>query len=144
MKIFITGATGYIGGSIAATMRDAGHEIVGLVRSDERANQAVAEGIKPIVGSLDDPDVLARAVTRAEAVINCASSDHSGAVEVMLSAMEGTDKLFVHTSGTSIVGYPDEGEKRDGVYDEDTPFTPSPGRLGRVRINDDIIEAARR
>ena len=144
MKIFITGATGYIGGSIAATMRDAGHEIVGLVRSDERANQAVAEGIKPIVGSLDDPDVLARAVTRAEAVINCASSDHSGAVEVMLSAMEGTNKLFMHTSGTSIVGYPDEGEKRDGVYDEDTPFTPSPGRLGRVRINDDIIEAARR
>jgi len=144
MKIFITGATGYIGGSIAATMRDAGHEVVGLVRSDERANQAIAEGIKPIMGSLDDPDVLARAATRVEAVINCASSDHRGAVEAMLGAMEGTDKLFVHTSGTSIVGYPDEGEERDGVYDEDTPFTPSPGRVERVRINDEIIEAARR
>ena len=144
MKIFITGATGYIGGSIAATMRDAGHEVVGLVRSDERANQAIAKGIKPIMGSLDDPDVLARAATRAEAVINCASSDHRGAVEAMLGAMEGTDKLFVHTSGTSIVGYPDEGEERDGVYDEDTPFTPSPGRVERVRINDEIIEAARR
>ena len=53
MKIFITGATGYIGGSIAATMRGAGHEVVGLVRSDERANQAIAKGIKPIMGSLD-------------------------------------------------------------------------------------------
>ena len=144
MKIFITGATGYIGGSVAATMRDAGHEVLGLVRSNERANQAIAEGIKPIMGSLDDPDVLAHAATRAEAVINCASSDHRGAVDAMLGAMEGTDKLFVHTSGTSIVGYPDEGEERDGVYDEDTPFTPSPGRVERVRINDEIIEAARR
>ena len=48
MKIFITGATGYIGGSVAATMRDAGHEVLGLVRSNERANQAIAGGLSQL------------------------------------------------------------------------------------------------
>ena len=144
MKIFITGATGYIGGSVAAVLREAGHEISGLARSSKRANQLRIEGITPVLGSLEDSRVLAEAAVNADAVINCANSDHRGAVEVMLQAMEDTDKPFLHTSGTSIVGYPDQGEERDSIFDEEMPFTPSPGRIERVRINEEVVKAANR
>ena len=144
MKIFITGASGYIGGSVAAVLREAGHEISGLARSSKRANQLRIEGITPVLGSLEDSRVLAEAAVNADAVINCANSDHRGAVEVMLQAMEDTDKPFLHTSGTSIVGYPDQGEERDSIFDEEMPFTPSPGRIERVRINEEVVKAANR
>ena len=144
MKIFITGATGYIGGSVAAAMTGAGHEVRGLVRTDERALQASAAGIAPVMGDLDDARVLTEAVTWGDVVINCADSDHQNSVELMLSEMEGTDKPFVHTSGTSIVGYPDQGEESAAIFDEYTPFTPSPGRVKRVSINDQVVEAANR
>jgi len=144
MKIFITGATGYIGGSVAAVLREAGHEISGLARSSKRANQIRMEGITPVLGALEDSRILAEAAVNADAVINCADSDHRGAVEVMLQAMEDTDKPFLHTSGTSIVGYPDQGEERDSIFDEEMPFTPSPGRIERVRINEEVVKAANR
>ena len=144
MKIFITGATGYIGGSVAVVMRDAGHEVHGLVRTEERARQAEAKEITPVMGDLDNAQVLVEAVTWANAVINCADSDHQNSVRVMLGAMEDTDKPFLHTSGTSIVGFPDQGELRDAVYDEVSPFTPSPGRITRVSINEEVAAAANR
>ena len=142
MKIFITGASGYIGGSVATVMRQLGHEVSGLARAEKRADQLRMEGITPVLGSLEDGSVLADAAIHADAVINCADSDHRGAVEVMLEAMEDTDKPFLHTSGTSIVGYPDQGEASDRIFDEDMPFTPSPGRIKRVSINEEVVKAA--
>ena len=144
MKIFITGASGYIGGSVAAVLREAGHEISGLARSSKRANQLRIEGVTPVLGSLEDSRVLAEAVVNADAVINCANSDHRVSVEVMLQAMEDTDKPFLHTSGTSIVGYPDQGEESDSIFDEEMTFTPSPGRIERVSINEEVVKAANR
>ena len=144
MKIFITGASGYIGGSVAAVLREAGHEISGLARSSKRANQIRMEGITPVLGALEDFRILAEAAVNADAVINCADSDHRGAVEVMLQAMEDTDKPFLHTSGTSIVGYPDQGEESDSIFDEEMTFTPSPGRIERVSINEEVVKAANR
>jgi uncharacterized protein YbjT (DUF2867 family) len=52
MKLFVTGASGYIGGSVASKLRDAGHEVLGLVRSDEKARLVKERGIEPIVGTL--------------------------------------------------------------------------------------------
>ena len=57
MNIFLTGATGYIGGSLAVRLIADGHSVHGLVRSAERAGQAEALGITPVMGSLDDLDV---------------------------------------------------------------------------------------
>ena len=144
MKIFITGASGYIGGSVATVMRELGHEISGLARAEKRADQLRMVGITPVLGSLEDRSVLAEAAINADAVINCADSDHRGAVEAMLKAMEDTDKPFLHTSGTSIVGYPDQGEASDRIFDEEMPFTPSPGRIERVSINEEVVNAASR
>ena len=60
MRIFITGATGYIGGSLAHRLLAEGHQVTGLVRSEARAEQARARGIAPLLGTLDDGEVLAR------------------------------------------------------------------------------------
>jgi len=144
MNIFMTGATGYIGGSVAAAMMAAGHEVSGLVRSDARADQARDHGIAPVFGSLDDADVLAESAAEADAVINCASSDHRGAAEAMLAALEGSQKPFLHTSGSSIVGHADGGEAVDDVFDEASPLNPSLGRAARAALNDDILAWADR
>ena len=142
MRIFMTGATGYIGGSVASRLVSAGYAVRGLVRSVSRADEARKKGIEPVIGTLDDTETLGQAVREADAVINAADSDHWGAVRTMLAALEGSGKLFIHTSGSSIVGTQAGGEPVDNVFDEDTSFSPSPGRVDRVGINKQILEAA--
>lgn len=144
MKIFVTGATGYIGGSVAAKMIAAGHQVSGLVRSEARATQARDKGITPVIGSLDDTDTLQAAARDSDAVINAASADNRGAVEAIISALAGSDKKFVHTSGSSIVGRRAGGEVTDDIYDEDSLLQPSSARAARVALNDSIRAAADR
>ena len=80
MKIFCTGASGYIGGSVAAHLIAAGHQVTGLVRSPEKAEAVRARGIQPVLGTLDDGEILAQAARAADIVVNAASADHKGAV----------------------------------------------------------------
>ena len=139
MKIFCTGASGYIGGSVAAHLVAAGHQVTGLIRSPEKADSVRALGIQPLVGTLDDAECLARAAQAADIVVNAASADHRGAVVAMLDALAGTGKPFIHTSGSSIVGTRCRGERSDDIFDEDTPITPSPARVARVALNQFIL-----
>src|SRR3954454_21313582 len=104
MKIFCTGASGYIGGSVAAHLVAAGHQVTGLVRSPEKADAVHARGIQPLLGTLDDGERLAQAAQAADIVVNAASADHRGAVVAMVDALAGSGKPFIHTSGSSIVG----------------------------------------
>lgn len=143
MKVFVTGASGYIGGSVAAALRDAGHQIVGLYRSAEKAQQARSLGIEAARGTLDDAALLARLARAADAVIHAADADHRAAVEAMLAALTGSGKPFIHTSGSSIVGDQAWGEPTDKAYDDETPFTPGPGRAARVAVNTRVLAAAR-
>ncbi|MGH8723010.1 MAG: NAD-dependent epimerase/dehydratase family protein, partial [Burkholderiales bacterium] len=80
MRVFVTGASGYIGGSVAAALRSAGHEVVGLVRSPQKAQQAQALGVEPVSGTLDDGALLERQARAADAVVHAADADHQGAV----------------------------------------------------------------
>jgi len=139
MKIFCTGASGYIGGSVAAHLSAAGHQVTGLIRSAEKADAVRAFGIEPVVGTLDDAQVLSRAAQAADVVVNAASADHKGAVVALLNELAGTGKPFIHTSGSSIIGTRARGEPTDAVFDEDTPFTPSPARAARVALNEFIL-----
>lgn len=144
MHVFVIGATGYIGGTIAARLRAAGHEVSGLVRDPSKAALLERRGIAPVPGSLDDVETLKQACRSADAAINAASSDHRAAVEACLEALAGTGKPFLHTSGSSIVADDAEGEPSDAVFDEDTPFTPPPLRVARVALDRDIRAAAAR
>ena len=141
MKIFCTGTSGYIGGSVAAALVAAGHSVSGLVRSAKSAEQVQSIGIEPIHGTLDDVDCLKAAARAADVIVNAASADHRGAATALIEALEGTGKTYVHTSGSSIVGTRSGGERADLVYNEEMPLTPSSGRAARVALNDFILSS---
>ena len=144
MNIFITGAGGFIGGSIAAGLARDGHRVRGLIRRTEQAEDLKRLNIEPVIGSLDDTDLLTAEARAADAVINAASSDHRGAVQALIGALEGTNKPFLHTSGSSIVGDASGGEASDKIYSEDDLPEPTPDKAPRVAIDTLVLDAAKR
>lgn len=142
MKIFITGATGYVGGSVALHLLQAGHSVRGLVRDMSKAERLAQLGIVAVPGSLDDSEVLRREADAADAVINCASSDHRAAIEALLEGMAGSGKPLLHTSGTSLVGDAAAGNAlSDKIYDETTPLIVSAGKQERYDLDCRLLAA---
>jgi nucleoside-diphosphate-sugar epimerase len=144
VQVFITGATGYIGGSVAAKLRQNGHKVLGLVRTDEKAAQLKQRGIEPLLGTLADFTKIAKAASESDAVINTASADDSFSVEAIIQGLAGSDKPFIHTSGTSVVSDRAAGEYSDATFNEDSPFEPLPERMMRVAIDRAVLMAARK
>ncbi|WP_028229375.1 NAD-dependent epimerase/dehydratase family protein [Paraburkholderia ferrariae] len=144
MKIFVTGAGGFIGGSIAAHLARAGHSVRGLVRRPEQFADLEQLGIAPVAGDLDERELLMAEARAADAVINAASSDHRGAVEALLDALEGSGKVLLHTSGSSIVGDASGGEPADRVYREDALPEPTADKAPRVAIDNLVLAGAAR
>lgn len=142
MKIFATGASGYIGGAVASLLASRGHDVRGLVRSADKAEGVRAKGIEPVIGTLDDAALLTAEAQAADVVINAADSDHKGAVEALLAGLAGSGKPFIHTSGTSLVGDEAMGEPSDATFTEETPVKPEPDKEHRVALNQLIIDAA--
>ena len=85
MAIFITGASGYIGGSVAARLIGTGREVRGLVRSDEKAKRLAEIGVTPVLGSLDDAEVLIREARASDGVVKAADSRHRSSLEAVAS-----------------------------------------------------------
>ncbi|MDR3507453.1 MAG: NAD-dependent epimerase/dehydratase family protein, partial [Caulobacteraceae bacterium] len=141
MKIFLTGASGFIGGSVAARLVQAGHEVRGLIRDPAKADAVLAHGIEPVIGDLADHQILTREAKAADAVINAASSDDRPAIEALAAALSGTGKALIHTSGTSIVGDEAMGEPSERIFDETTPLSPEPDKLARVALDRFVLEA---
>jgi len=142
MNLFVTGAAGFIGGSIATGLVKAGHAVTGLVRSAEQAEQLKALGITPVVGSLDDRDVLVAQAQASDGVINAASSDHRGAVEALIEGLRGSGKPLLHTSGSSIVGDASGGKGSEVIYYEDQLPEPTVDKAARVAIDNLVLAAA--
>ena len=69
MKVFITGASGYIGGSVAKYLVDAGHEVTGLIRDPAKRDALQALGIRPVLGTLDDAYILTREAQAARVAV---------------------------------------------------------------------------
>lgn len=141
MKVFITGATGFIGGSIADALVKNNFDVSGLARNKEKAEFLESRGIVPVLGELDDSEILAKVAADSDIIISAANSDHRGSVETFLKALVGTGKTFIHTSGSSIVADKAAGEPADKVFDEETPFEPVPEKVARVDL-DKIIRSA--
>ncbi len=141
MRIFLTGANGYIGGSVACALIAAGHEVRGLVRSQAKADAITAHGIEPVIGSLDDTALLQAEARAADAVINAASSDHRGAVEALIAALAGSGKALIHSSGSSIVADHAMGEPSYKIFEETTALTPVAEKAARVAIDHLVLDA---
>lgn len=142
MKVFVTGAAGFIGGSIAAGLVKAGHEVIGLIRKPEQIADLKKIGVTGVVGSLDDRDLLIAQARSADAVINAASSDNRAAVEAFIDGLAGSGKVFLHTSGSSIVGDASGGLGTDRIYYEDQLPEPTPDKAARVAIDNLVLAAA--
>jgi len=142
MKIFITGASGYIGGSVAKYLADAGHEVTGLIRDPAKRDALQALGITPVLGTLDDSYILTQQAQAADAVVHTADSDHRASVETFINALRGSGKPFIHTSGSSVVGDDARGAyEREAIFTDETPFEPMDIRRDRVAINQRVRNA---
>lgn len=143
MNIFLTGAGGYIGGSVATALCTAGHRVRGLTRSTASAGRLSERGIEPVLGTLDEADLLIREARACDAVINTASADHAGAVQALITGLAGSGKPLLHTSGSSVVGDDARGGRRsEDIFDEDTPLVVSPPKQLRRDLDLSVLAAA--
>jgi nucleoside-diphosphate-sugar epimerase len=136
MKVFITGVTGYLGGSLSARLIYDGHVVSGLVRDESKVGSLKKIGVSPVIGSLDSNAVLVNAAREADAVINAASSDHRGAVEALVTALSMSGKPLLHTSGTSIICDDARGAyESPAIFHDDSVVEPLAMRAQRVEID---------
>ncbi|WP_250456227.1 SDR family oxidoreductase [Caballeronia sp. ATUFL_M2_KS44] len=120
MRIFLTGATGFIGSAVVHELIGAGHRVIGMTRSDAGAQALEDAGAQVHRGTLEDPESLARGAVQADAVIHTAF-DHDfsrfvencekdkRAIAALGSALAGTNRPLVITSGTGM-GSGEHGE----------------------------------
>lgn len=116
MRVFVTGASGHVGSAVVPELLEAGHQVVGLARSDKSAAALATAGAQVYRGDLDHLDGIAAAAAAADGVIHLAfkhdamfAGDFEGAVAADLRAIEalgdalvGTGKPLVATSGTAL------------------------------------------
>jgi nucleoside-diphosphate-sugar epimerase len=132
MRIFVTGASGWIGSAVVPELLGAGHEVVGLARSDASAQRLEAAGATVRPGDVDDPEGLAKAAADSDGVIHLAFQ-HEVAFGGNFAAAGAADRRAVEAMGAALA-------------DSDRPFVLASGMIGltagRVATEDDGLVAS--
>ena len=114
MHVFVTGATGWVGSAVVEELIGAGHRVTGLSRTEAKAAALAAAGATVLLGTLDDLDRLRDAAQAADAVIHTAfnhdfskfaanAAQDQQAIEILGSALQGTDRPLLVTSGLALL-----------------------------------------
>ncbi|HWT93056.1 MAG TPA: SDR family oxidoreductase [Solirubrobacteraceae bacterium] len=103
MRVFVTGATGWIGSAVVPELLAAGHEVVGLARSDASAAALAEAGARAVRGSLDDVDALRAAAAEADGVIHLAF-DHAAAFAGDFASAAARDRAAITALGEALTG----------------------------------------
>lgn len=147
MRVFVTGATGFIGSATVRELRNGGHAVLGLARNDEAAEALARAGAEAHRGELTDLDSLAAGARACEGVIHLAFiHDFSKfmenieidrrAVEAMIAALEGSNKPFVGASGALLLA----AGRRTATEDD----APAHGAMPRAATEAFVLAAAGR
>lgn len=133
MRIFLTGATGFVGSRIIPELLAAGHEVVGLTRSQSGRRQLEAVGARPHFGAIEDLKSLQEGAALADAVIHTAF-DHDfanyaancekdcGVITALGTALQGSDRPLIVTSATVLGDSGDGGPALEDVFNASTPI----------------------
>jgi nucleoside-diphosphate-sugar epimerase len=136
MRIFMTGASGYIGSVVAEKAVEQGHTVVGLARSQASQEKLKKLGVTPLAGDLESLDLLTRAAAESDAVLHLGFVHEfhrpysellaidKAAIRAMGKGIAGTGKPLIMTSGTGVT----EPDVNGGETNEDSPLTNSPLR----------------
>ncbi len=145
MRVFITGASGYIGTAVCAAVKKRGHDVVGLARSAASIDKLKAAGVHPVAGSLGDHSVLREMTHDADAVIHCAFEQsaegpglEAGALDAMLGAVDTDHEAFIYTSGVWVYG-----ATGGQTIDETAPLNPTPLVAWRPAMEKKVQDAQR-
>lgn len=133
MRVFVTGATGFIGSIVVPQLMEAGHHVVGLTRSDKGAQELLAAGAEVHRGTLEEPESLRSGAAKTDGTIHCAF-DHNfanfvencekdgRAIEALGDALAGSDRPLLITSGTGM-GSTGHGQiATEDYFDINNPF----------------------
>ncbi len=148
MRVFLTGATGYIGSAVLESLVRAGHKVTALVREPEKAARLAARGVTTVAGEMGTPKAYVPALKDAEAAIHCAFEGSPRGVdkdrqtiETLLAALAlaktdtGPPPTLIYTSGVWVLG------NTSKPADEETPLDPAPHVAWRPAHEQLVLEA---
>jgi nucleoside-diphosphate-sugar epimerase len=144
-KIFITGAGGYLGQAIAARLARAGHEVVGMVRTERGADALRRSGVQPLEADLTRPETFVSVLKNCDAAVHASFAREgppavldAAALEAFADAAEdGRLRRLIYTSGVWV-----HGEPQGATIDESSPLAPTELSAWRAAHEDVVMDLA--